>query len=262
MARLNKIIFLCAFLMTTPLFADYYAGIGFGWNTIDETFDSNLYTNENRSGQDRYETSANRLAPVVQVGYQSPLCNDWIIGILGQWKYLNYKTPNVNSSRGQILPNATFSSINIFGGDIHRDFTSKTCLRNEVKLLGLVEKQIMNGYGYLGMGPVLFTASNSVYVTSVHTPNGVGDHLISTSATRHKTVWGGAVQVGYQYCLSSNSFINIGYTYVQTGKQHFKNSVNAAILNGGSVPGPTTLFLKRSVRFSVQELMLSMNLLF
>lgn len=256
---MRKTLFLFALLLTQPL-AAFYGGVGLGWNTVDETFNSNLHTNEDRSGRDRYEASMNRFAPVVQLGHQFAFCNDWAVGILAQWKYLNYKTPNENSSRGQILPNATFSSINIFGGDVHRDFTSKTRLKNEVMLLGYFGKQVGDGYAYLGLGPILFTASNSVYVTSVHTPNGVGDHLISTSVTSHKVMWGGAAQVGYQYCLNENFFLNASYTYSQTASYRFKNTVNAAILNGADEPGPTTLFLSRSLKFSAQEFMLSMNI--
>lgn len=259
---MKKIIFLFALLLTHSIAAEFHGGVGFAWNTIDETFDSRLSTNEDKSGKDRYETSRNRLAPVVQLGYRFPFCNDWVIGLLAEWKYLNYKTPNENSSRGQILPNATFSSINIFGPDVKRDFTSKTKLNNEVMLLGYLGKEIMQGYAYLGLGPVFFDASNSVYVSSVHVPNGVGDHLISTSVRRHKAVWGGAVQAGYQYCLNQNSFINISYSYLQSGKNHFNNTANAAILNGSNIPGPTTLFLKRSIEFSVQEVILAINLMF
>lgn len=258
---MKSIILLFVLLLTHPL-AGFYAGAGFSWNTIDETFESTLETNEDRSGHDRYEASRNRLAPVVQIGHQFSLCDDWEIGILAQWKYLNYKTPNINSSRGQILPNATFSSINIFGPDVKRDFTSITRLNNELMLLAYFGKQVMNGYGYLGLGPIAFTASNSIYVSSVHVPNGVGDHLISTSVTSHKTIWGGAVQAGYQYCVNENSFINISYTYSQTGKCHFNNAVNAAILNGADHPGTTTLFLKRTIKFTAQQFMFSMNLLF
>lgn len=258
---MKKTILFLALLLTHPL-AGFHVGVGYSWNTIDETFDSKLQTNENRSGRDRYNASVNRLAPVVQLGHQFALCNDWKIDILAQWKYLHYKTPNENSSRGQILPNASFSSINIFGPEVIRDFTSQTRLNNEVMLLGCFGKQILNGYAYLGLGPVLFTAANSVYVTSVHTPNGVGDHLLSTSVTSHKIVWGGAAQAGYQYCISPNSFINISYTYLQTRKCHFKNSVNAAILNGADNPGNTTLFVKRAIRLSTQELTLSLNLAF
>lgn len=259
---MKNILFLLALLLTHSLAAEFHAGVGFAWNTIDETFDSNLHTSTDRSGQDRYSACINRFAPVVQLGYRFPLCDDWLIGVLGEWKYLKYRTPNVNSSRGQILPNATFSSINIFGPDVHRDFTSITRLNNEVKLLGYLGKQIMNGYAYFGLGPVFLTASNGIYVSSVHTPNGVGDHLISTSVTNHKTVWGGAAQVGYQHCLNCYSFINISYTYLQTVRYHFKNSVNAAILNGANAPDATTLFLRRSIKFSAQEFMFSLNLLF
>jgi outer membrane protein W len=257
---MKKIVLLFALLLAHPL-AGFHVGVGYSWNTIDETFNSTIQTNANKGGQDRYETSMNRFAPVVQVGHQFPFRKDWAAGISAQWKFLNYKTPNVNSSRGQILPNATFSSVNIFGADVDRDFTSKTLLNNEVMLLGYIGKQIVRGYAYLGVGPVFFTASNSVYVSSVHVPNG-GDHLISTSVTSHQTMWGGAAQIGYQYCLNANSFINIGYTYLQSRKCHFDNSANAAILNGAFLPGATTLFLKRTIICSTQAFSFSMNLAF
>lgn len=253
---------LFALLFTHTLAAEFYGGVGFGWNTIDESFNSKLSTNESISGKDRYTTNTSRFAPVVELGYLYPLCNDWGIGISAQWKYLNYKTPNENSSHGQILPNATFSSINIFGPDVKRDFTSKSRLKNEVLLLAYIGKQVLNGYAYLGVGPALITASNSLYVSSVHTPNGTGNHLVSTSVTKHKNLWGGAAQAGYQYCLNYNSFINISYTYLQTGSYRFTNSANAAILNGASTPGPTTLSLSRSLKFTAQEFMVSLNLVF
>lgn len=258
---MKKIISLFALLLTYPLTA-FYFDVGLAWNTIDETFHSTLRTNVNKSGRDRYEACVNRFAPVVQVGHQFPLCDDWSIGILAEWKYLNYNTPNVSSSRGQILPNATFSSINIFGPNVIRDFTSKTRLRNEVMILGCLGKQIIGGFAYFGLGPVFLTSSNRIYVSSVHIPNEVGDHLISTSVKKHKTIWGGAVQLGYQYCLCSNFFLNLSYTYMQTPEHHFKNKANAAILNGANNPGGTVLFLKRKIKFSAQELMLSMNLQF
>src|SRR2546430_446889 len=77
-------------------------GIGFGWDAIDETFKSDLLTNENKSGQDRYETHLNRFVPVVSIGHQSCFCDDWVTRVSAEWKFLNYRTPNVNSSRGQV----------------------------------------------------------------------------------------------------------------------------------------------------------------
>lgn len=259
---MKTVFFFFTLLLVHPLVAEFYGGVGFAWNTIDESFESTLCTNEHKSGHDRYKASTNRLAPVAQLGYQYSFCHNWTTGILAQWKYLNNKTPNENSSRGQILPNASFSSINIFGPEVIRDFTSKTKLNNEVLVLGYVGRELCKGSAYLGLGPVFFDASNSVYVTSVHTPDGTGDHLLSTSVTSNKAVWGGAVQAGYQYYLSSCFFINIGYAYIQTGSYDFKNTVNTAILNGHDHPGDTKLSLKRSIKFSVQEFILSLNLAF
>lgn len=261
MANVKWIVLLYFFGLTYPLLG-LHVGAGFSLNTIDETFHSVLSTNQDRSGSDQYKTSANRLAPWIQVGYQSSFCNEWMIGACLQYKYLNYKTSNVNSSVGQILPNATFSSINIFGPKVIRDFTSKTSLDHEFKLLGYIGKQICSGYAYLGLGPVIFTGSNQIYVSSVHIPNGTGNHLISTSVKRHKVIYGGAVQVGYQYFFDPCHFIDISYSYTQTGNHHFNNTANAALLNGVDNPGLTTLFLKRTLKFAAQDLVCSMNFFF
>lgn len=258
---MKRIILLLALLFTLPLTA-FHFGVGFGWNTIDETFNSNLFTNENRSGQDRYGANTSRLSPVVQLGYRFELCNEWSMGLLAQWKYLNFKTNNAGSSRGQLLPNASFSSINFFGPGIERDFASKTRLNNEVILLAYVGKQVMNGCMYFGIGPALLTGSNTIYLTAVHTPNAVGDHLLSTYVASHKIVWGGAGQVGYLYCVGANTFLNLSCTYLQTAYTHFNNSVNAAVLNGADTPGPTILFLNRQIKFCTQELMCTLNLAF
>lgn len=259
---MKRIICLLALFLTHHLSGYFHFGAGFSWNTIDEIYDSTLITDEDRSGRDKYEASRNRLAPFLEVSCQMPVCKDWLFGVLADWKFLNYETPNVNSSRGQILPNATFSSINIFGEDVHRDFTSKTSLINEFKFLGYLGKQLIKGYAYIGIGPVLYNATNRIYVSSVHIPNGVGDHLISTSATSNKTIWGGALRLGYQLCFNPNFFVNLGYGYSETGRNRFNNTVNAAILNGADEPGPTTLFLKRKIKFRAQELLFSVNLLF
>lgn len=229
-------------------------GAGFCWNTIDETFHSHIFSNEDRSGKDCYEASVNRLAPLIQVGHQFYSCNGWSFGGVLEWKYLDYSTPNMGSSRGQILPNASFSSINFFGPEVIREFTSITKLQNEVLLLGVLGRQVYNGYCYLGVGPVFLNGSNSLYVTSVHIPNGVGDHLISTSATSRQSIWGGAARLGYQWCC-----FNISYTYMQSGSFDFNDTENAAILNGAVNPGPTTLFLNRSIQCTSQELALSIH---
>lgn len=256
---MKKFVSLYALLAHLSLFG-FDIGVGFGLSSIDESFSSNLSTNEDRSGKDRYETHVNRLVPRVTIGHQFCIFDDFVTGISLEWKYLNYATTNENSSRGQILPNASFSSINIFGPEVIRDFTSQTRVYNEVLLLGSFGKEICNGFLYVGLGPALFNASNSIYVSSVHVPNGTGDHLVSTSVKDRKIMWGGAIQAGYSYFLSENVFVNMGYTYIQTGTSHFKNSVNTALLNGFDNPGPTTLSLKRALKFTVQEMVFSMNL--
>jgi hypothetical protein len=89
---MKKLLYLFALLLTHPLFG-FHAGIGFGWNTIDETFKSTLATNQDRSGKDRYDAKVNRLAPMIMLGHQFCLGNDWVAGFSAAWKYLNYTTP-------------------------------------------------------------------------------------------------------------------------------------------------------------------------
>lgn len=246
-----------AAIMTGP-----YLGIGGSWNTVDETFDSSLFTSATQSGEDHYNANSSRLAPLIQAGYVAPLNACWLWGASLQWKYLGYKTSNENTSRGQYLPNSTFSSFNIFGQNVTRDFSSQTRLNNEFLLLVNLGMQTSNGYAYIGAGPALLTAANSIYLSSIHTPAGTGDHLTSGSVSDNQNVWGGAVQAGYNYYLDSTIFLNINYTYLNAGKKHFNNIINAAIYNGFNAPGTAELNLNRSISFHVQELMFSINKVF
>lgn len=239
-----------------------YVGIGGSWDTIDETFDARFSTNTLKSSHDHYDASNSRLAPMIQIGYWAPLRCNYLWGVGTQWNYLGYKTPNDNTSRGQYIPNATFSSINFFGPEVRRDFSSQTRLNNKFLFLAFLGMSARNGYVYLGIGPALLTASNSIYVSSIHTPNGTGDNLTSGSVTAHKTLWGGALQVGYNYYIEPTIFLNMNYSYLASGTHHFKNSVNAAKLNGFDTPGPAKLKLNRSIKFNVQEFGLSINKVF
>jgi hypothetical protein len=90
----------------------------------------------------------------------------------------------------------------------------------------------------------------------------VGDTLISNSVTADKNLWGGAAQVGYNFYINPTWFINLGYTYAQTGKSRFENSANAAVLNGAGVPGPNTVTISRTVSLAVQNVMFSVNKVF
>lgn len=255
---MKKLIILFLLLLTPPVFG-FYAGVGVAWDTVDETFSSKLSTNQNRSGNDRYDAHDNRFAPVIKIGHQLYFDDcEWMAGLSLEWKYLSYKTPQ-NSGTGQLLPNATFSSINIFGPNVERDFSSKSRVSNELILLSYLGKRVFDGYVYLGVGPALLDAANSIYVSSVHTPNGTGDHLITTSVKDHKILWGGAAQLGYQYFLSECYFLNICYTYLQTERKQFNNTANTAVFNGFDTPGSTLLFLKREIEFTVQEFILSIN---
>lgn len=246
----------------TPKCSGLYFGVGGAFSTIDENFKSFMHTNTDKSSLDLYEATQNRLTPMVQIGYWAPTCSKWLWGLELKWQDLGYKTQNEESNRGQHLENATFSSINFFGPEVHRDFSSITKINNQITFLGYLGEQVWKGFAYAGIGPALLNASNSIYVSSVHTPDGVGDHLITTSVQENKTAWGGTVQVGYNHYLSRSCFLNISYMYSQTSKTRFKNLANSAVLNGFEVPGPTTLGVDRSIDFRQQAVCLSFNKIF
>lgn len=239
-----------------------YLGLGGSWNTVDETTKTTLAVSPFQSGNDRYYASSSRFSPSVQIGYWAPVYSSWLWGVSAQWNYLGYKTENDHASRGQNLPNATFSSINIFGPNVIRDFSSQSQLNNEALFLGFLGLPTTNGFVYLGIGPALLTATNSIYVTSIHTPAGTGNQLTAGSVSSNHILWGGAVQVGYNYYLEPTIFLSLNYTYLYSGKYNFNNSVNAAELNGFDVPGPTELDLNRSVSFRAQGFMFSINKVF
>jgi hypothetical protein len=235
----------------------FYAGIGGGWNTIDERFNSTLFTSTFKGALDNYDTSRNRLSPTIQLGYWAPFNTKWLWGVAAQWEYLHYKTVNVNTTHGQSLPNATFSSINIFGPDVMRDFSSQTKADNVVNFLFYGGEQFSRSYVYFGIGPALFKAANKVFVSSVHV--GGGDTLISTLVNANKTLFGGAAQVGYNYYINSSYFLNFSYTYSQSKTYNLTNSVNAALLNGAISPDSVTVNINRTINLMDQHAMVSIN---
>lgn len=267
----RSVIILSASIMTTitlasghqiPKCSGLYLGLGGTFSTIDEDFKSFMHTNTDKSSFDLYESHQNRLTPLIQVGYWSPTCTKWLWGMELKWQDLGYKTSNEESNRGQHLENATFSSINFFGPEVDRDFSSITKMNNQITFLGYVGESVWKGFAYVGIGPALLNASNTIYVSSVHIPNGIGDHLISTSVRDNKTAWGGTIEVGYNYYLSSTWFLNVSYMYSQMNKTKFKNLANTAILNGFDAPGATTLGVDRSLDFRQQAICLSFNKVF
>lgn len=237
-----------------------YLGAGGGWTLTDEEFSSTVRTSTGNGALDDYDASQNRLSPLVQLGYWSPMQEKWLWGVVAQWEYSGYKTRNVHTSHGQYLPNASFSSINIFGPDVIRDFTSQTRVENEVRFLVYLGEQFQQSHVYLGIGPAVLNTKNTVFVSSVHTaPNNGSDTLISGATRSSKTMWGGSAQVGYNYFINPYYFVNLSYTYTQTARYNFDNLTNAALLNGAANPGPTALNLNRRINIAEQGIMLSIN---
>ncbi len=242
---------------TADIKSGFYTGFGGSFNTIDERFNSTIFTSTFKGAFDDYQVSRNRLSPSLQLGYWRPISSNWLWGISAQWEYLNYKTINVNTTHGQNLPNATFSSINIFGPDIMRDFSAQTKANSVANILFYGGERFLKSYFYVGLGPSLFFTSNNVAVSSVHV--GGGDTLVSSLVDAKKTLVGAAAQVGYNYYLNPLYFIGFNYTYSHSQKYQFKNTANAALLNGAINPGPIGVNINRFISISDQHLMVSIN---
>lgn len=239
----------------------FYGGVGGSWNTVDETFNSLLLTSAANSAEDHYDISDNRFAPMVQLGYWAPWRTEWLWGIAAQWKHLYYNSFNEDSNLGQHLQNASFASINIFGPNVIRDFSSQTRINNEVMALFYLGEQFKHSYVSLGLGPVLFTTRSNVYVSSVHHPIGGGDNLLSTGVQSNNILWGGAAQAAYNYYINPTWFLTVSYTYAQSAKRTFNNQESTLLLNGGAGV-PALLDVNRTVRIIAQDVMFSINKVF
>ncbi|WP_298623349.1 hypothetical protein [uncultured Legionella sp.] len=237
-----------------------YMGVGGGWSLTEEDYHSTFRTNTGNGAIDHYNAAQNRIIPMAQLGYWAPVHSDWLWGLAGQWLYAGYKTTNENSNLGQHIPNASFSSINIFGPDVIRDFSAQTKVTNEARVLLYAGQQLKQGYVYLGIGPAVLAVSNTMYVSSIHSaPNTNSDTLYSNSAKTNKTLWGGAAQVGYNYYINPSYFINFSYTYTQTAKHQFDNSTNTALFNGAMSAGPNLLSMNRRVSIAQQDVAITIN---
>lgn len=246
---------------TIPLISSGpYVGVGGSWSFTEEEYRSTFRTSTGNGAIDHYNAEQNRVIPIAQLGYWAPAHSEWLWGIAAQWLYSGYKTVNENSNLGQHIPNATFSSINIFGPDVIRDFSSQTGVNNAARLLFYAGQQFKQGYAYLGIGPAVMSASNSVYVSSIHSaPDTNSDTLFTNSVKSNNTMWGGAAQVGYNYFINPGYFINFSYTYTQTGTYQFNNTTNTALFNGAASPGPNMLNIDRRISIAQQDIAITIN---
>ncbi|OGO93995.1 MAG: hypothetical protein A3F10_00845 [Coxiella sp. RIFCSPHIGHO2_12_FULL_42_15] len=259
--------------MVTP---GLYLGLGGSWNTVDESTGTiisasannataaatgNLGGTTGRTAWDQYDASQNRLAPMAQLGYWAPIDNEWLWGIVAQWKYLGYKTQNENTSRGQFLDNATANPV-IFA-TAPANVSSQTRVNNEVLLLVYFGAQYDKGYFYLGLGPALFTAYNAVYANGITTGlPPAGPNTFSPSVSTYETMWGGAAQLGYNYYFKPTWFLGFNYTYALSGTYNFGSSADQAAFESGTAANLATLNFSRNVQITIQEVMFSINKVF
>lgn len=280
-----------------------YAGLGGSWNTVDEDFNSTLSSVEflNVGGAspfaittstafDNYNVSLNRLAPMAQLGYWAPIDNEWLWGVVAQWKYLGYETPTdrtsngsgESSGNGQALGNANSILPVGFGGILGAgaqldQFSSQTHVSNEVLLLVYFGAQYEKGYFYLGLGPALFTAHNTIYASGQtvfttidgSTANTVANSL-SVSTSTSKVLWGGAAQLGYNYYFKPTWFLGFNYTYALSGTYNFNSGAmpfssfgpSAGVIPIGFSEANSNISFSRSVSVTLQEVMFSINKVF
>lgn len=245
--------------MVTP---GLYLGLGGSWNTVDMVASGLNQYQTNTNGYvtgyatDNFKDTQNRLAPMAQLGYWAPIDDVWLWGLVGEYKYLNYNTTNANTG----FTGSSNAANNVLAASVDNLYTN---LQHEFMLLLYFGAQYDKGYFYLGLGPVLFTLRNSVQRGGPGTAAGTGNPVqYQQSVSASDTIWGGAAQLGYNYYFNPTWFLGFNYTYTVTGDSTYTNTVNAGTFSSVVASATNTLNISRTLGFTVQEVMFSINKVF
>lgn len=247
--------------MVTP---GLYIGLGGSWNTVDvqnvvDGVETNIPGSPGvaLSYHDHVDQQLNRLAPMGQIGYWSPIDSEWLWGLQANYKFINARFEDYS------LPNAGA----VWSADPTNGAYLKTRLTHELFLMAYFGMQFNKGYFYLGGGPVMFRIAHKLGDPSTSVSNAAGTrfHLSETVFTNTDTVWGGGAQIGYNYYFKPDWFLGFSYTYVVTGDNDIlgfttKNTNLSGLAAGLGGSADDTVRTNNST--TVQEVMFSINKVF
>ncbi len=199
------------------------------------------------------------LAAEANAGYvQQFSTRNWLWGLELMYQYAQIKATaqGANKDGGSYI-DLIDPAINVT--DLITMARVQTKVTDLLLLPAFIGHTYSKGFIYLGAGPALFRAQQTVYNSS---DTDLGYYIGNImSFTNTKWMWGGAVQAGLAYYLNPSWFLKLNYTYALTANYSFDNNVaysqsNNGGLNNGSV------FFNVSQRVSTQIAAISINKLF
>lgn len=198
------------------------------------------------------EISQYSISEEVHVGYFKHLpCSEWLWGVKLAYQYLQNNSSdktlyldfdNAANTHNQVVADLETDIDHVFSG------------------LVFFGRSYSHGFTYLGIGPVLFDANNTINnLYDDHSGYYIGrlEDLDSSS----RWIWGGMVQVGINYYLNANWYFDLNYTYALSGRTDINNSGNfTPTINNGLNSG--TLTINNSERINSQAIIVSINKVF
>ncbi|MFT4058716.1 MAG: hypothetical protein QM652_04115 [Legionella sp.] len=202
-----------------------------------------------------YAISKPAFSPEVQTGYFQRLNqSNWLLGIEFLYQYSRIKKTSYNRGTRLNLINAAANT-----SDVLQSNGLQLKVNDELILPVFIGRFFKQSFLYLGGGPSVFKTRYKAYSSSdTLSAYYIGD---LDGFSRSRWLWGGAVQTGYAYYLSSSWFIKINYTYSVTGQNTIdKTRGFSSELNNGLNDG--SIAMRTSYRIIAHEGAISLNKVF
>ncbi len=204
------------------------------------------------------------LAPQAQVGYLSHFSgSNWLWGVKFLYQYFGTTATDqnvVSPQSGSFTNTGSAPADTSFTGNVVIR-SSQTSIDHELALMPFIGHSFMNGFAYLGAGPVLFGTQSKLYgATGYADINGTHVDITGTADNFANStwMWGGAAQIGMTYYLDRTWFLDVNYTYAVTAQYTNNNSAPFSSASDGYTD-TGTLYISASQRVTMQALAISIN---
>ena len=201
-----------------------------------------------------HSNTVHTFSPEAQAGYFSYFkTSQWLWGIEFLYQYSNLKNRTQGSGHINLIDSVVNTVDTVSLGAI------KTRVKNTLMLPAFIGHSYKHGFIYAGIGPSLFDTQQKI--------SNIDDTLSALyignagRLSRNKWIWGGAVQAGVAYYLSSTWFFKLNYSCAFTGNFTQNDSLSfSPEVNNGLNSG--TLNFNSHQRLVTQEVALSINKVF
>jgi hypothetical protein len=243
-------------------FEQYLSG-----NAVSDVYDGSTLVASGAAGgpTTRFRGSGSAFGPEVQLGYYSDFPNsDWLWDVKFTYQYPGMTIDDDHESLPQT---GSFTAVDgtttPFTGHVAIG-SNQITINHELILAPYIGRFFKNSYVYLGAGPALFgTKSNLNNAVGYAEINGETVDVTGAPASfsSSKWVWGGAVQLGMAYYLTSRWFLDFNYTLALSASYKTAYSAKFSSSNNGLTTSGTA-FINAKQTLTSQSLMVSINRVF